>query len=86
MITHSLSLLSFCSRLRFLPPLDDDTFFSLRSFAVAILDPFPVGVHIPVLDALVAGIPVVILHWLLLLRLIANFFTDFSSCTTGMYE
>jgi hypothetical protein len=47
------------SRLRFLPPIDDNSFHLLRSYVVAVLDPFPVGMHLPVLEALAAGVPVV---------------------------
>ena len=46
-------------RLRFLPPIDDKTYYLLRSHVVAVLDSFPVGMHIPVLEAMAAGIPVV---------------------------
>lgn len=46
-------------RLRFLPPIDDKTFYLLRSHVVAVLDSFPVGMHVPVLEAMAAGIPVV---------------------------
>lgn len=50
---------TYCSRLRFLPPIDDQSFHVLRSYAVAVLDSFPVGMHLPVLEAMSAGIPVV---------------------------
>ena len=43
-----------------MPPLDDRMFQALRSAAIAILDPFPVGMHIPILEAMQDGIPVVI--------------------------
>ena len=45
--------------MRFLPPLDDRMFQALKSAAIAILDPYPVGMHIPVLEAIQEGIPVV---------------------------
>jgi hypothetical protein len=48
-----------CSRLRFLPPIDDNSFHLVRSQAVAVLDSFPVGMHLPVLEAMAAGVPVV---------------------------
>ncbi len=47
------------SRVRFLPPLDDRMFQALKSVAIALLDPYPVGMHIPVLEAIQEGIPVV---------------------------
>jgi len=47
------------NRLRFLPPIDDHTFHILRSYAVAVLDSFPVGMHLPVLESMAAGVPVV---------------------------
>ena len=46
-------------RLRFLPPIDDKTFYVLRSNVVAVFDSFPVGMHVPVLEAMAAGVPVV---------------------------
>lgn len=46
-------------RLRVLPPLDDVVYQKLMAIAVAVLDPFPVGVHEPVINALNAGVPVV---------------------------
>lgn len=46
-------------RLRFLPPIDDKTFYLLRSHVVAVLDSFPVGMHVPILEAMAAGVPVV---------------------------
>lgn len=49
----------FCSQLRFLPPLEEALFTALRSASVAMLDPFPVGMHIAVLEALQDGVPVV---------------------------
>jgi hypothetical protein len=42
-----------------MPPLDERMFQALRSAAIAILDPFPVGMHIPILEAMQDGIPVV---------------------------
>lgn len=42
-----------------MPPLDERMYQALKSAAIAILDPFPVGMHIPILDAIEEGIPVV---------------------------
>lgn len=42
-----------------MPPLDDRIYQALKSVAIAILDPFPVGMHIPILEAVAEGIPVV---------------------------
>jgi hypothetical protein len=47
------------SRVRFMPPLDERMYQALKSAAIAILDPFPVGMHIPILEAIEEGIPVV---------------------------
>lgn len=46
-------------RVRFLPPLEEPVFRALQMQAVAVLDPFPVGLHEPVLDAMLDGVPVV---------------------------
>ena len=56
---HIFVYIYCCSRVRFLPPLDDRMFQALKSAAIAILDPYPVGMHIPVLEAIQEGIPVV---------------------------
>ena len=48
------------SRVRFMPPLDEKMYQALKSTSIAILDPFPVGMHIPILEAIEEGIPVVI--------------------------
>jgi hypothetical protein len=48
-----------CSRLRFLPPVDDNSFHVLRAHSIAVLDSFPVGMHLPILEAMAAGVPVV---------------------------
>lgn len=45
--------------MQFLPPLESRAFAGLRGSVVAVLDPFPVGLHIPLLEALLDGIPVV---------------------------
>lgn len=47
------------SRLRFLPPIDDNSFHVLRSHSIAVLDSYPVGMHLPILEAMAAGVPVV---------------------------
>lgn len=47
------------SRLRFLPPIDDNSFHVLRAHSIAVLDSFPVGMHLPILEAMAAGVPVV---------------------------
>lgn len=52
-------LFPLISRIRFMPPLDERMYQALKSAAIAILDPFPVGMHIPVLEAIEEGIPVV---------------------------
>eukprot|EP00981_Chlorochromonas_danica_P007705 scaffold1869_cov163-Ochromonas_danica.AAC.17 len=45
-------------RVRFLPPLEEPIFRALQMQSVAVLDPFPVGLHEPVLDAMLDGVPV----------------------------
>ena len=52
-------IITFPSRLRVLPPMHEDLFRLLRSYSVALLDPFPVGLHLPLLEGLLEGIPVV---------------------------
>jgi hypothetical protein len=47
------------TRIRILPPLEDRVYHSLRRQVIAVLDPFPVGVHVPILQAMKEGIPVV---------------------------
>lgn len=42
-----------------MPPLDERMYVALKSISIAILDPFPVGMHIPILEAIEDGIPVV---------------------------
>ena len=42
-----------------LPPLDERMYRGLLRQAVAVLDPFPVGAHVQVLEALLDGVPVV---------------------------
>ena len=47
------------SRVRVLPPLDEHIYHALRRHVIAVLDPFPVGTHVQVLEALKEGIPVI---------------------------
>ena len=47
------------SRVRILPPLDERIFSSLLLHVVAVLDPFPVGMHVSITEALMRGVPVV---------------------------
>lgn len=47
------------SRVRVLPPLDERVYRSLVRQVVAVLDPFPVGMSVPILEALMDGVPVV---------------------------
>ena len=47
------------ARVRILPPIDPALFRALQRRSAAVLDPFPVGQHIPLMEALVLGIPVV---------------------------
>ena len=49
----------FISRIRVLPPIDERMYRALLRTAVAVLDPFPVGMHYQVLDAIIDGVPVV---------------------------
>ncbi len=51
-------------RVKFLPSLEA-AFAGLRGSVVAVLDPFPVGLHLPLLEALIDGVPVVSLKILL---------------------
>lgn len=47
------------NRIRFMPPLDEPIFRALQMQAVAVLDPFPVGLHENILEAMLDGVPVV---------------------------
>jgi hypothetical protein len=47
------------SRVRILPPLEERVYHSLRRHVVAVLDPFPVGTHVAILQAMKEGVPVV---------------------------
>jgi hypothetical protein len=47
------------NRVRILPPLDESVYHALRRQAIAVFDPFPVGMHVQILEALKEGIPVV---------------------------
>lgn len=47
------------SRVRVLPPLDERIYHALRLSAIAVLDPYPVGMHIQVFEAMLEGTPVV---------------------------
>lgn len=46
-------------RVRVLPPLETALYYALLEASVAVLDPFPVGVHEPIINALSAGVPFV---------------------------
>lgn len=46
-------------RVYILPPLDERIYNSLLQNIVAVLDPYPVGMHTPIIDAMMAGVPVV---------------------------
>ena len=50
---------SAISRVRVLPPLERTVFEALQQRAGIILDPFPVGLHGPIIESLSRGIPVV---------------------------
>ena len=52
-------MMLYYSRVRFLPPIEERAFAGLRGSVVAVLDPFPVGLHLPLLEALLDGVPVV---------------------------
>lgn len=45
-------------RVRVLPPVDEALLRGLQQLAVAVLDPFPVGMHLPVLQAMLDQVPV----------------------------
>lgn len=45
-------------RVRVLPPVDEAVLRGLQQLAVAVLDPFPVGLHLPVLQAMLDQVPV----------------------------
>ena len=47
------------SRIRILPPLDVKVYRLLLQISVAVLDPFPVGMHVQMLDAMKWNIPIV---------------------------
>lgn len=46
-------------RVRVLPPLDEQIFRSLQQHSVAVLDPYPVGLHINMLEAILDAVPIV---------------------------
>lgn len=46
-------------RIRILPPLDEGLFRALQLQCTAILDPFPVGLHIPIYEAILDNVPVI---------------------------
>lgn len=46
-------------RIRVLPPLDEALYRALLRQAVAVLDPYPVGLHTAVLEAMLDGVPVI---------------------------
>lgn len=48
-----------CKRVRVLPPLEERIYHSLRRNVIAVLDPYPVGAHVAVLQAMKEGVPVV---------------------------
>jgi predicted O-linked N-acetylglucosamine transferase (SPINDLY family) len=39
--------------------LDERLYRALQRAAVAVLDPFPVGTHVQIMEAMIDGIPVV---------------------------
>jgi predicted O-linked N-acetylglucosamine transferase (SPINDLY family) len=47
------------SRIRILPPLDEPIFSMLLLHVTAVLDPYPVGMHISITEAMMRGVPVV---------------------------
>lgn len=55
----SLGPADLLTRVRILTPLGDSAYRALLKSAVAVLDPFPVGLHLPLLEALLDGVPVV---------------------------
>ena len=46
-------------RVRILPPLDERIFSTLLLHVVAVLDPFPVGLHVSITEAFMRGVPIV---------------------------
>lgn len=46
-------------RIRILPPLEERLYRALLRVSVAVLDPYPVGTHTQILEALSEGIPIV---------------------------
>lgn len=46
-------------RVRVLPPLDEQVFRTVLQQAVAVLDPYPVGLHVSIYEAMMDGIPVI---------------------------
>ena len=47
------------SRFRVLPPLEESLLRGLMRLSIAVLDSYPVGMHIQILEAMLDGIPVV---------------------------
>ena len=46
-------------RVRILPPLEERVYHALRRHVIAVLDPYPVGTHVAILQAMKEGVPVV---------------------------
>lgn len=54
----SYALRNNLERVRVLPPLDEQIFRALQKQSVVVLDPFPVGLHIGIVEAFHDGVPV----------------------------
>lgn len=54
----------YLERIHVLPPLEESVFRALHLQSVAVLDTYPVGLHIPVLEAILDGVPVVSMPFL----------------------
>ena len=61
------------SRVRVLPPLDERVYRGLLRVAAVALDPFPVGMHLPILEAFAVGTPVVSIYGFVCIMLMYMF-------------
>jgi hypothetical protein len=51
-------------RIHILPPLDEPLYIALQRQSVAILDSYPVGLHVPIIEGILDSVPIVSLPFL----------------------
>jgi hypothetical protein len=54
----------YLDRIHILPSLDEGLFRALQQHSIAVLDTYPIGLHVPVLEAILDGVPVISLPFL----------------------